>query len=240
MRPDVVVDLPNDRSIVIDSKVSLSAYDRYVNAECDNTAAQALIEHITAIRSRIKELSEKNYAKAFGPSGLDFVLMFVPIEPALAVALQECPELQNEALNRKVALVSPMTLHIALRTVEYLWRLDTLSNSMEQIITRGRLVHDEAVRLGEAVIRLEKSINGSRDAFEDLRARLVHPSNGIIRRAQELYKLGVAGKSKKVMPEQLALAVDAGDCLTDADELPVNADLECKRDEIDAGTAVIG
>jgi len=220
-RPDVVVELPDDRSIVIDSKVSLTAYDRYVNADDEQAAAQALVDHITAIRTRIKELSDKNYAKAFGPGGLDFVLMFVPIEGALALAVQERPELQAEALNKKVALVSPMTLHIALRTVEYLWRMDTLSHSMEQIINKGRLVYEEASRMGEALLDLDKKLNASVGAFTNLQTRLMDPSRGIVRRAQELHKLGVANKSKKTMPEQLALAVDAGDHLTDADTLSV-------------------
>lgn len=213
LRPDVIVYLPDNRSIVVDSKVSLAAHDRFVNAEDDSAAAKALAEHVQAIRARINELHEKNYSKAFGVGGLDFVLMFVPIEGALAAALQERPELQTEALNRKVALVSPMTLHIALRTIEYLWRMDKLSHSMDSIVDKGRLVYDEAVRLGEALLELGGKLDGSKKAYDELYSKLLDPSRGIIRRAQELHKLGVAGKSKKRMPAELASAVDDGDQL---------------------------
>lgn len=218
-RPDFVVSLPDDRAVVIDSKVSLEAYHRCVNAEEDSIAAQELAKLTEAVRAHIKELSDKNYAKAYGIGGLDFVFMFVPIEGALAMAVQQRPDLQTEALNKKIALVSPMTLLVALRSVEYVWRMDKLSRSMDTIIKKGRLLYDEACRVGESLNALDKSLDGSRKSFDALHAGLLDPSRGIIRRAQELYKLGVAGNSKKRMPESLALAVDAGDDLTQADPL---------------------
>lgn len=218
-RPDFVVFLPDERSVVIDSKVSLEAYHQCVNAEDDVVVAQELAKLIEAMRARIKELSDKNYAKVYGIGGLDFVFMFVPIEGALAMAVQQRPDLQTEALNKKIALVSPMTLLVALRSVEYVWRMDKLSRSMSKVIDKGRLVYDEAVRLGSALLKLDGALAGSRAAFDDLHARLLDPSRGIVRRAQELHKLGVTAKSKKHMPESLALAVDAGDELTQADTI---------------------
>lgn len=223
LRPDVIIDLPDARSVVVDSKVSLIAYDRYVNAEDEVAAAQALADHVQAIRTHISDLAGKNYSKISGSGGLDFVLMFVPIEGALAAAMQQRPELQTEALNRKVALVSPMTLHVALRTIEYLWRMDKLSRSMNAIVDKGRLVYDEAVRLGDALHDLGKRLDASQGAYQALRARLLDPSRGIVRRAQELHKLGVAGKSKKKMRDELAAEVDEGDCLDEALSLGIES-----------------
>jgi DNA recombination protein RmuC len=236
LQPDVVLALPNGRSVVIDSKTPLDAHTRYVNAEDEATAAQALTDHVAAIRTHVKDLSSKNYAKAYGPSGLDIVLMFVPIEGALAVAIHDRPELQTDALAKKVALVSPMTLHVALHTVEYLWRTEKLSKSMDEIIKRGKLLYDEAVRLGEELENLDSSLTGSRKAFDVLKGRLADPSRGVIRRAQELYKLGVAKDSRKTMPGKLAMAVDAGDELTQADTIAMGVD-GVVSDGADAGAA---
>ncbi|MHB8742790.1 MAG: DNA recombination protein RmuC [Sulfuricaulis sp.] len=211
LKPDIVVKLPDSRSVVIDSKVSLEAHTRYVNAENEDDAAAMLVEHVAAVRARIKELGQKNYASLYGVGCIDFVLMFVPIEGALAVAVQDQPELQAEALARKVALVSPMTLHIALKTIENVWRVDTMSKSMQDIVEKGRLLYEEASRMGEYLLKLDKALHASRESFDSMRKTVEDPSRGIIRRAMDLSNMGVAGKAKAKMPKALALAAGEQD-----------------------------
>src|SRR6185312_4916846 len=136
--PDVVLDLPQDRAIIIDSKVSLVAYERYGAAQDDDARTRALKEHCDSIKRHIKDLSDKNYPKLYNLKSVDFTLLFVPIESALMLASEAEPELAQYALERHIALVSPNTLFTVLRTVEYIWRLEKTTRNMEKIVKRGK------------------------------------------------------------------------------------------------------
>jgi len=132
-QPDVIVHLPQEKQVVIDSKMALVAYERYFNAEIDRDRAQALSDHLLALRSHIKGLSNKDYHQLKGIRSLDYVLMFIPVEPAFQVAIQADPSLVKDAMEQNIILVSPTTLLVALRTIDNLWRNDR-QNQNAQII----------------------------------------------------------------------------------------------------------
>ncbi len=200
--PDVVLDLPQDRAIVIDAKVSLVAYERYVSANEDETArAAALEDHATSLKRHIKDLSSKNYPSLYQLKSVDFTLLFVPIESALMAASEADPHLAQYALERHIALVSPNTLFTVLRTIEYIWRVDTTTRSMEEIVKRGGLMFDAAVRFSEHVLAIEEALGKATDATQSARKALTDPSRGLVRQAEQLRGLGI--KTKKTMPKKL-------------------------------------
>lgn len=200
--PDVVLDLPQDRAIVIDAKVSLVAYERYVSATEDEGArAAALEEHATSLKRHIKDLSSKNYPSLYQLKSVDFTLLFVPIESALMAASEADPHLAQYALERHIALVSPNTLFTVLRTIEYIWRVDTTTRSMEEIVKRGGLMFDAAVRFSEHILAIEEALGKATDATQSARKALTDPSRGLVRQAEQLRALGI--KTKKSMPKKL-------------------------------------
>lgn len=228
--PDVVLDLPQERAIVIDSKVSLVAYERFVSATDDDQVRNvALDDHCASLKRHINELSKKNYPSLYNLKTVDFTLLFVPIESALMCASEADPGLAQFALERRVALVSPNTLFTVLRTIEYIWRIDKTSRSMEEIVKRGGLMYDAAVRFGEHVVAINDALAKATLATQAAEKALVNPRNGLVRQAERLRELGI--KPKRSMPERLSI---------DADEEPTNelppADPE-DNDVVDNGRA---
>lgn len=201
--PDVVLDLPGGRAIVIDSKVSLVAYERYGTAKDDETArAQALKEHCASLKRHIKELSDKNYPRLYGLNSVDFTLLFVPIESALMVASEADPDLAQYALERHIALVSPNTLFTVLRTVEYIWRVEKTTRNMDRIVKRGELMYDAARKFGEHIVAINDTLDKAKASAQQAERALTDPSRGLVRQAEKLRGLGV--KPKKSMPKKLA------------------------------------
>lgn len=214
--PDVVLDLPQDRAIVIDAKVSLVAYERYGAAADDETArAQALRDHCASIKQHIRALSEKNYPRLYGLNSVDFTILFVPIESALMVASEAEPDLAQYALERHIALVSPDTLFVVLHTIDYVWRVEKTTRNMDKIVKRGELMYDAARRFGEYIVAINDALAKASDAARDAEKALNDPSRGLVRQAERLREFGV--KPKKAMPERLA---DAGE--DDADDNPAS------------------
>ncbi|HEX8777948.1 MAG TPA: DNA recombination protein RmuC, partial [Rhodanobacter sp.] len=201
--PDVVLDLPQERSIVIDAKVSLVAYERYIAATDDDLArAAALEDHSTSIKRHIKDLSGKNYPSLYNLRSVDFTLLFVPIESALMAASEADPNLAQYALERNVALVSPNTLFTVLRTVEYIWRVEKTTRSMDEIVKRGGLMYDAAVRFSEHVVTIGDALAKATAATQAAEKALVSPRNGLVRQAEQLRDLGI--KPKRSMPKKLS------------------------------------
>ncbi len=210
--PDVVLDLPRDRAIVIDAKVSLVAYERFISAIDDGQARkEALDDHCASVKRHIHDLSKKNYPALYNLKTVDFTLLFVPIESALMSASEADPGLAQYALERHIALVSPNTLFTVLRTIEYIWRVDKTTRSMEEIVKRGGLMYDAAVRFGEYMVAINDALAKATQATQAAEKALTNPRNGLMRQAERLRGLGI--KPKRSMPEQLA----SGDT---ADELP--------------------
>ncbi|MBB6185112.1 DNA recombination protein RmuC [Oleiagrimonas soli] len=213
--PDVVLDLPQERAIIIDSKVSLVAYERHVEARDDEPAReQALKEHCASIRRHIKDLSEKNYPKLYGLKSVDFTLLFVPIESALMAASEADKTLAQYALERHIALVSPNTLFTVLRTVDYIWRVEKTTRNMDKIVKRGELMYEAARKFGEHIVTINDTLAKATEAARDAEKALTDPSRGLVRQAERLRAFGV--KPRKDMPERLALD-DSPEAEPDAD-----------------------
>lgn len=215
--PDVVLDLPQDRAIIIDSKVSLVAYERFGAAKDDEAAReQALKEHCASLKRHIKDLSEKNYPKLYGLKSVDFTLLFVPIESALMTASESDPGLAQYALERHIALVSPNTLFTVLRTVEYIWRIENATRNMDKIVHRGALMYEAARKFGEHIVTINDTLAKATAAAQDAEKALNDPSRGLVRQAERLRAFGV--RPRKDMPERLT--VDEDDDAPDAPDAP--------------------
>ncbi len=207
-QPDVVIHLPQDRHLVVDAKVSLLAYEEYSSAEDDTQRVAALRRHMDSVRAHIRGLSDKNYQALYGLKSLDFVLMFVPIEPAFMLSVSQDNQLFMDAWNRNVLLVSPSTLLFVVRTVAHLWHQEAQSRNAQEIAKRGAELYD---RLSAFVADLEKvgeRLRMAQDAYNDAFAKLSTNRGNVIRQAQMLKELGV--KPSRSLPAALVeLAGDA-------------------------------
>jgi DNA recombination protein RmuC len=202
----VVLDLPQERAIVIDAKVSLVAYERYTSAADEVARAQALGEHAASVKRHINDLSKKNYPALYRLKSVDFTLLFVPIESALMAASEADPGLAQYALERQVALVSPNTLFTVLRTVDYIWRVEKTTRNMEEIVKRGGLMYNAAAQFAEHIVSIGEALGKATVAVQSAEKALSDPSRGLIRQAERLRDLGI--KPKRTMPRKLALDVE--------------------------------
>lgn len=201
--PDVIVHLPEGRDIVIDAKVSLVDYERYFHAEDDETKQQCLRQHLNSLRAHIKGLSHKDYEKLEGVNSLDFVLIFVPVEAAFMLALDQDPEMMRDAYDRGIILVSPSTLMVTLRTIKNLWRYADQSRNAQVIADKAGGLYDQFVRYIESLDEVGKHISKSQEAWDTAHKRLSTGKGNLVRRTEELKKLGA--KAKKSLPESAGL-----------------------------------
>lgn len=200
IRPDVVVNLPGGQRIVIDSKLSLVAFDAYVNAPVDAERADALQRHLVSMRSHIKTLAGKEYHTAAGGQ-LDYVVMFVPIEGALAVALQADPNLTAFAVDSNVAIATPTTLMIALRTVANVWKVEQRNRNAEAIADRAGRLYDKLVGFVEDMGALGTRLNQARSSYDAAMGKLSSGSGNLIRQVEQLKGLGA--RTNRSLPVSL-------------------------------------
>jgi len=205
-RPDVVVHLPDRRDIIIDAKTSLVAYERYVNAEKDEDRALYARHHLEAVRKHIDGLSRKSYGNLEGVHTLDFVFMFMPIEGALMLALQEDPGLYDRAFSKHIVLVSPTTLLVALRAVENTWRRERQNRNALEIARRAGALYDKFVSFAEDLEKLGKQLTTAQKTYDTTWRRLTEGRGNIVRQVEGLKELG-ARASKKI-PDALAQMAD--------------------------------
>ncbi|WP_343560808.1 DNA recombination protein RmuC [Kiloniella sp. b19] len=218
-RPDVVVHLPNERDIVVDSKVSLVAYDRYQNAETNEEQAQALKEHTQSLQNHIRGLSSKNYQDLDVVRTLDYVLLFVPIEGAYSLAVQHQPELMQQALERNVVIVTPTTLLLALRTVENIWVYERQNRNALEIAEKAGALYDKFVGFTDDLARIQKSLGQAQDATDKAINKLSDGRGNLVRSTEQLKLMGA--KAKKAIAATLleeASAESAEDADTDRPE----------------------
>mgnify|MGYP000645464828 CR=1 FL=1 len=211
--PDVIVHLPEGRDIVIDAKVSLVDYERYFHAEDEETKTQCLRQHLSSLRAHVKGLSGKDYESLEGVNSLDFVLIFVPVEAAFVVALDHDPEMMRDAYDRGIILVSPSTLMVTLRTIKNLWRYADQNRNAQLIADKAGALYDQFVLYVEALDDVGKHLDKSKDAWDTARKRLTGGRGNLVRRTEELKKLGA--KTKKSLPEDLQLMDDSAPMLSD-------------------------
>lgn len=198
-QPDVVINLPENRQIIIDAKVSLTAYVRYTQADNQETQKLALTEHIHSIRQHIKTLAEKDYSRLNNINSLDFVLMFVPIEPAYLLALQHDYKIFDECFAQRIILAGPSTLLATLKTISYSWRSEQQNQNALDIAREGGLLLDKFSGFVTTLESVGKSIGQANSYYQTAMNQLSTGKGNLITRAQKLQKLGV--KSTKMLPE---------------------------------------
>lgn len=199
LRPDVILDLPEHRNIIIDAKVSLTAYERYFNAESTQERQRALQDHVRSIKSHILELSGKRYERLLKQSP-DFVLMFIPVEPAYSLALMKAPDLYENAFHKKVILVSASSLMATLRIIESIWRLEKQNKNAHQIIDEGNKLYDKLVGFVEDMKAIGQKLSGAQDAYGHAMNKLTDGKGNLIRRAEKMKELGL--NPAKKLPER--------------------------------------
>jgi len=206
-RPDVIVHLPDEKDIIIDSKVSLISYERYFNAESKDLQQAALKQHIASIRQHIKDLSAKDYHQLQGIRSLDYVLLFIPIEPAFSLAVEHQPDLINEAMKNNVMLVSPTNLLVALRTINNLWRYDQQNQNAQVIATKAAKLYDKLRLFGDDLLQVGHNIGKANTSYEQAVKKLSSGKGNLISQVESFRDLGV--EIKKPIASQLTQPVQA-------------------------------
>lgn len=197
---DVVVKLPDEKNIVIDSKVSLKDYERYTSAMDEEERQRALRQHVNSLRGHVKNLSGKNYQNLQGNSP-DFVLLFVPIESAFGVALQHDNNLYYEAFEQNIVIVSPSTLLATLATIDSVWKQEYQNENAREIAARGGALHEKFVLFVESMKEIGQRIRQTQDSYDTAFKRLSRGRGNLVRQAEMLKKLGA--KSQKTLPGEL-------------------------------------
>ena len=190
-QPDVVIDLPGERKLVVDAKVSLLAYEAFVSADDEELRRAAQKRHVQSLRAHIEGLSRKRYEDLYGLKSLDFVLMFVPIEPAFMLAISADEQLFMDAWERNVLLVSPSTLLFVVRTVAHLWRQEDQGRNAQQIAERGRALYDKLADFVKDLEGVGGSLKAAQGAYDKAYNKLAGGKGNAIRQAQMLIELGV-------------------------------------------------
>ncbi|EOV6295196.1 TPA: DNA recombination protein RmuC [Vibrio parahaemolyticus] len=190
-QPDVIVHLPQNKQVVVDSKMALVAYERYFNAETDAERDRALNAHLTALRAHIKGLSMKDYHKLKGIQSLDYVLMFIPVEPAFQVAIQADPSLIKDAMEQNIILVSPTTLLVALRTIDNLWRNERQNENAKLIAQRATKLYDKLRLFIDDMEGLGGALDRANQTYQGAMSKLATGRGNVIRQAESFRQLGV-------------------------------------------------
>ncbi|WP_070970902.1 DNA recombination protein RmuC [Vibrio sonorensis] len=206
-QPDVVVHLPNDKQVVVDSKMTLVAYEKYFNAETEQEKATALSEHLLSVKSHIKGLSQKDYQQLKGIQSLDYVLMFIPVEPAFQLAIQADPSLVKEALEQNIILVSPTTLLVALRTIDNLWRNDRQNQNAQIIADRASKLYDKLRLFVDDMQGVGAALDKANQNYQGAMNKLATGRGNLIRQAESFKQLGVEVK-RPISPELTEIALN--------------------------------
>jgi DNA recombination protein RmuC len=209
LQPDVVIHLPEQKDVIIDSKVSLVAYEQYHSADADEAQELHLRHHITSLRKHFKDLSGKRYDDLIGVNSLDLVIMFVPIEPALLLALEHEPALFNEAYNLGILLVCPSTLMATLQIIRNIWRYEYQNRNVQKIADEAGNLHDKFVGFVESLEKIGVQIKRANESYEKAHKQLSSGAGNLIRRTNKLKVLGA--KTKKTISAELLEAAAVED-----------------------------
>ncbi len=202
LQPDVIVKLPDKKNIIIDSKVSLLAYEKYTSLDDEKEKQIALKEHISSIRSHLKNLSSKGYQNLYQNESLDFVLMFIPIEGAFALALQNDNSLYNYAFGEmNIIIVSPTTLLATLRTIENIWKQEYQSRNVIEIAKQSGALYDKFVGFVDDLIDIGNRMDQAKNSYEGAMKKLSEGTGNLVSRTERIKKLGA--KTSKSLPPKL-------------------------------------
>ena len=197
LQPDVIVKLPDEKRLIIDSKVSLVAYEKYSSTDDLDVQTNFLKQHIQSLRGHVRSLSNKNYEQIHGFKSPDFVLMFIPVEPAFGLAMQNDPDLYNEAFEKNIIIVSPTTLLATLSTIENVWKQEYQNQNAMEIAKRGGLLYDKFVGFVENLEDVGKRIRQTNDSYNTAMKQLSTGAGNLVGQAEKLRDLG-ANASKKI------------------------------------------
>lgn len=191
LQPDVLINLPENKQIIIDAKTSLTAYVRYTQATDTKSADQALASHIQSVRQHIKDLSAKNYDEIEGLNSLDFVFMFIPVEPAYLLALQQDNQLFDDCFQKRIMLVGPSTLLATLRTIAHIWRNEQQNQNALNIAKEGGNLYDKFVVFVNTLEGVGKNLDQAQGQFQRAMKQLSSGRGNLINRANKLRQLGI-------------------------------------------------
>lgn len=201
LRPDVIIKLPDNKNLVVDAKMSLIAYEKFMNEEDESLKEQFLKEHVLSVRAHVKGLAEKSYHQLFDGGSLDYVLMFVPIESAFALIVQHGGELYNEAHEKSIIIVSPATLIATLRTVSSIWKHEYQNRNALEIARQGGALYDKFKAFVDDLMEVGRSLDKSKQQYSQAMNKLVEGKDNLIRKTERLKELG--SKTTKSMDDKL-------------------------------------
>ena len=199
--PDVIINLPDGKKMIVDSKVTLTAYERYINEENDELKTNYLKEHIASINRHVEQLGNKNYHDLYQMESPDFVLLFIPIESAFAMALNTDSSLYNKAFEKNIVIVTPSTLLATLRTIDSMWTNQKQQENALEIARQAGALYDKFHGLWTDLISIGKKIDDAKTGYSDAMNKLVDGSGNLINRVENLKKMGA--KAKKSLPENI-------------------------------------
>ncbi|TRX39254.1 DNA recombination protein RmuC [Flavobacterium restrictum] len=199
--PDVVINLPDGKKMIVDSKVSLTAYEKYTNEEDEMLKISYLKEHVNSIKRHVEQLGEKNYQDLYQIESPDFVLLFIPIEPAFAIALNEDTLLYNKAFEKNIVIVTPSTLLATLRTIDSMWANQKQQENAFEIARQAGALYDKFEGFVADLIKIGKKIDESKTEYQGAMNKLVDGKGNLIVSVEKLKKMGA--KAKKALPDNI-------------------------------------
>jgi len=208
-RPDFMVMLPGNKAVIVDSKVSLTAYERFCNLDEDTERALALKEHVQSVRRHIAGLQSKEYSSIGGNSTLDFVILCIPLESAWQAVMQADPDIMYNLAGKNVVLCGPTTLMITLKLIAQIWRRENENRNAELIAEKAGKIYDQVLLIFDAMMEARKRLAGVSDSFDVALKRIKEGRGNLIGRVEDIRKLG-AKVSRQLPPEVVADAA-AGD-----------------------------
>lgn len=201
LRPDVIINLPDNRKMVVDSKVSLTAYEQYVNSDTEEAKNKFIKEHVNSLKRHIDQLSAKKYEDLHQIESPDFVLLFIPIEPAFAVALEADNELYNKAFVKNIVIVTPSTLLATLRTIDSMWQNEKQQKNAIEIARQAGALYDKFEGLLQDLIKVGSRLKDTKNEYDGAMNKLVNGRGNLISSVEKIKKLGA--KAKKSLPNTL-------------------------------------
>lgn len=205
--PDVVINLPDGKKMIVDSKVSLTAYEKFVNEEDETIKTGYLKEHVNSIKRHVEQLGDKNYQDLYQIESPDFVLLFIPMEPAFALALNEDTSLYNKAFEKNIVIVTPSTLLATLRTIDSMWTNQKQQENAFEIARQAGALYDKFEGFVNDLIKVGKKIDESKVEYSSAMNKLVDGSGNLIKRVENLKKMGA--KTQKSLPENVLIRANS-------------------------------
>ena len=201
VQPDVVINLPDGKKMIVDSKVSLTAYEKYINEEDDEQKSSFLKEHVNSLKRHVEQLGSKNYQHLYQMESPDFVLLFIPIEPAFAIALNEDTQLYNKAFEKNIVIVTPSTLLATLRTIDSMWTNQKQQENAYEIARQAGALYDKFDGFVTDLVKIGKKMDEAKTEYEGAMNKLVDGKGNLITSVQKLKIMGA--KAKKSLPDAI-------------------------------------